>query len=66
MEIGGWLWGGGQQGLGLDGEGFEFSDQEVTSGASYQQVAIANVSAKMMAVRAERSRPLKSHCHFWV
>ena len=51
VEIAGWLWGGGQQGLGLDGKGFELSDQEVTSGASYQEVSIANVSVRMMAVR---------------
>ena len=49
MEVGGWAWGGGSQGIQLQGDGYTFSSQEVTSGASYQQLAIKNVTAQLRA-----------------
>ena len=37
IEIGGWSWSGGYQGIALrDGIGYSFSSQELTQGTSYQ------------------------------
>ena len=47
IEVGGWMFSGGVQGLHLMGDGYDFSSQEVTSGASYQQVVITNVNAEL-------------------
>ena len=47
MEIGGWILSGGQQGLQLLGTGYQFSSQEVTSGASYQEMAISQVNVSL-------------------
>ena len=47
MELGGWAWSGGQQGLQLMGQGYEFSAQEETSGASYQEVEIVQVNVSL-------------------
>lgn len=43
-EWGGWGWSGGQQGIVLLGEGYEFSDQEATSGSSYQEYKVKSVN----------------------
>lgn len=45
VEIGGWSLGGGNQGLQLWEDGFSFDNQEVTSGASYQEYAIEGIIA---------------------
>ena len=48
LEFGGWLMSGGHQGIRLDGVGFSFSPQEATSGSSYQEYTIANVTAVLV------------------
>jgi hypothetical protein len=48
IEVGGWKLSGGQQGIRLDEGGFAFSDQEITSGASYQEYTIARVTAELV------------------
>jgi len=49
IEMGGWGWSGGYQGITLkDGKGYDFSNQEVTSGSSYQEYDIAEVNAKLV------------------
>ena len=40
IEFGGWILSGGYQGLELSGDGYVFSEQESTSGSSYQQYTI--------------------------
>ena len=47
VEVGGWTWSGGQQGVHLLNGGYEFSSQEVTAGSSYQELTIANVTAEI-------------------
>ena len=46
VEFGGWILSGGHQGVSLLGSGFEFSPQEATSGSSYQEYSIMNVSVQ--------------------
>ena len=46
-EVGGWILSGGQQGIDLLDGGFAFSSQEATSGASYQENNIINVTAEL-------------------
>ena len=43
VELGGWWLSGGQQGVFFRGTGYEFSEQEATSGTSYQEYSITNV-----------------------
>ena len=55
IEIAGWGFSGGHQGLTLKpgdgtamtGDGFQFSDQELTSGSSYQEYTISAISASL-------------------
>ena len=47
FEIGGWALSGGQQGLQMLGSGYEFSSQEVTAGASYQEISIDKVNVSL-------------------
>ena len=47
LELGGFMIGGGQQGIGLIGEGYEFSSQEATAGASYTEYSIDRVNASL-------------------
>jgi hypothetical protein len=44
IEFGGWAFSGGQQGILLRDGGYAFSAQEATSGSSYQEYTIKNVS----------------------
>ena len=44
VEFGGWGLSGGQQGIKLSGSGYSFSNQEPTSGTSYQEYLIENVT----------------------
>ena len=53
IEFGGWLMSAGHQGLllggggtAVPGSGFQFAAQEATSGSSYQEFTIANVTAE--------------------
>ena len=41
LEFGGWALSGGHQGILLDGAGYQFSNQEATSGSSYQEYEIS-------------------------
>ena len=45
IEVGGWIHGGGHQGITLMGDGYAFSSQEITAGSSYQEYSIKNVNA---------------------
>ena len=47
IEIGGWILGGGQQGLHLRNQGYAFSNQETTSGTSYQEYEIKAVNVSL-------------------
>ena len=50
IEFGGWAWSGGHQGLLLrEGVGYEFSQQEVALGSSYQEYTIAGVTPMILA-----------------
>lgn len=44
LEFGGWLLSGAHQGIQLDGEGYQFSLQEASSGTSYQEYTIKAVN----------------------
>ena len=37
IEFGGWVWSGGHQGIVLHNGGYQFSQQEATSGSTYQE-----------------------------
>ena len=45
IEVGGWIHGGGHQGITLMGDGYAFSSQEITAGSSYQEYSIKSVNA---------------------
>ena len=45
IEVGGWGLSGGQQGIELLSGGYEFSNQEATSGSSYQEYEIESANA---------------------
>ena len=45
IEVGGWVFSGGQQGVNLLNGGYEFSNQELSSGTSYQEYAVESVNA---------------------
>lgn len=47
LEVGGWTLSGGQQGIQLEGGGYAFEAQEATSGSSYQELQISNVTAEL-------------------
>ena len=47
LEVGGWALSGGQQGIELHNGGYAFSSQETTSGSSYQEMVISNVSVEL-------------------
>jgi len=47
IEFGGWTLSGGQQGIRLLDGGFQFSNQEATSGTSYQEYEIQSVNASI-------------------
>ena len=47
IEFGGWTFSGGQQGIQLLDGGYEFSNQEATSGTSYQEYEIDAVNASL-------------------
>lgn len=46
VEFGGWALSGGYQGISLHNEGWSYGQQEVTSGGSYQEHTIDNVTVK--------------------
>ena len=48
LELGGWIIGGGHQGITLSNGGYSFSTQEVTAGSSYQEYSIAGVNASVV------------------
>ena len=46
IEFGGWALGGGQMGIQLQDDGYQFSNQEATSGSSYTEYTINAVDVK--------------------
>ena len=48
LEMGGWTYSGGHQGVNLMGGGYSFSNQEATAGSSYQENEIVNVTARLV------------------
>ena len=47
VEVGGWSWSGGFQGMSLLNGGYEFSDQETTAGSSYTEYSISGVTVEL-------------------
>jgi hypothetical protein len=47
LEVGGWVFSGGQQGVNLLDGGYEFSNQEVSSGTSYQEYELESLNATL-------------------
>lgn len=50
IEMGGWILSGAQQGVQLSGEGYSFSNQELTAGASYQELSVRSVNATIVTM----------------
>ena len=48
MDVGGWIAGGGHQGITMYGGGYAFSSQEPTAGTSYQEYAVQQVNASVV------------------
>ena len=57
VEVGGWSLSGGQQGLQLLDQGYNFSTQEVTSGSSYQEISITAVDVVLKTYRYDEYGP---------
>ena len=47
IQLGGWGYSGSHQGFQLLGDGYEFSNQELTAGSSYQEYSIEGVTCTL-------------------